>query len=128
MKQLSLPLPHGYPVKIPQPFGIEVTTVDGIFIKQMVIPNAGTFVPQHAHVWNHTSLIAHGSIFCWKDGALDRRYEAPSAILILAGIKHLFQSLEDNTIIYCIHNLHDKDKISILEEHNLSDYALEEVT
>lgn len=119
---MKLP-PHNFEFKIPQPFGIEVTTVDGIFIKQMHIPNAGTVVPQHSHVWDHTSLLAHGSVFVWKDGKLDQRYDAPRAITIKAGVKHTFQSLENDTIIYCIHNLHSEDKIAILSEHDLAEYA-----
>lgn len=110
-----------------QPYGIEITTVDGVFIKQMVIPHRGTIVPQHAHTWDHTSFVAKGSVSCWRDGEFDKRYVAPAAIFIKASVKHLFQSLEDDTIIYCIHNLHSQDKVSILAEHSLDEYVFEEV-
>jgi hypothetical protein len=122
MIQLELPLPKDVRVNITQPREIEFKTVDGLFIKQIFIRNAGSFVPQHAHVWNHTSLLARGSIFCWKDGKLDQRYIAPTTIYIMAGIKHLFQSLEDDTIIYCIHNLHGEEQVRVLKEHQLTDY------
>lgn len=114
---------HGHEIKITQPYGVETITTDGVFIKQMFIRNAGTCVPQHAHVWDHTSLLAKGSVFCWKDGKLDQRYEAPAAILVKAGVKHMFQSLEDDTILYCIHNLHSEDKVAVLAEHDLLEYA-----
>ena len=120
-KTKLLPM-HNFPIELSQPSVVEITTNDGVFIKQMFIRNAGTFVPQHAHVWDHTSMLARGSVFCWKDGVLDQRYIAPAAIFIAAGVKHLFQSLENNTVIYCIHNLHSEDKVAILAEHDLSEY------
>jgi quercetin dioxygenase-like cupin family protein len=105
---------------------VEFRTTDGIFIKQMAMKVAGTIVPQHAHCWDHTSLLARGSVNCWKDGVFDGKYDAPQMILIRAGVKHLFMSLEDNTILYCIHNLHSEDKIEILAEHSLDEYELTE--
>jgi quercetin dioxygenase-like cupin family protein len=103
-----------------QPTGVEIHTADGVFIKQMVIRSYGTIVPQHAHVWDHTSMLAAGSVAVWREGQFDRTYDAPAAIFIKAGVKHLFQSLMPNTIIYCIHNLHGEQAVKILEEHQLT--------
>ncbi|MGH6740793.1 MAG: hypothetical protein ACREDY_17505 [Bradyrhizobium sp.] len=111
---------HGYEIAVEQPYGVEITTVDGIFIKQMVVRNAGTIIPQHSHVYSHASMLAKGSIFVWKDGALDARYRSPCALVIKAGVKHTFQTLEDDTIIYCLHNLHNADVVAVLEEHGLT--------
>jgi quercetin dioxygenase-like cupin family protein len=105
---------------IVHPISVEFITADGVFIKQTVIKDSGTLLPQHSHVWDHTTLVAKGSVSCWKNGTFDRIYVAPSTIFIRAGVKHLFQTLEDDTILYCIHNLHDKEKVAILEEHELS--------
>lgn len=105
---------------VEQPTGVEIYTTDGVFIKQMVIGRRGTVVPQHAHAWDHTSMLAFGSVAVWRDGIFDRVYEAPSAIFIRAGVKHTFHSLIDNTIIYCIHNLHGEQAVKILEEHQLT--------
>lgn len=102
-----------------QPYGVEIHTADGVFIKQMVIPKSGTIIPQHSHRWDHTSMLAKGSVFVWKDGVLDKQYTAPAGIFIKAGVKHTFQSLDDDTIIYCIHNLHGEDAVKVLEEHDL---------
>ncbi len=97
------PLPPGIEIKTTEPPNVEIHMADGIFIKQMWIRNALTFIPQHVHDFDHTSMLARGSVFLWKDGKLDRRYEAPTGILIKAGVRHMFLSLEDDTIIYCIH-------------------------
>lgn len=107
------------PVPIAQD-GYEVTTADGIWIKQYVFPLAGMILPQHAHEHDHTTMLAAGAVFVWRDGVLDRKYEAPCALFIKAGVKHTMQTLKDNTIIYCVHNLHDRSMVSILEKHGLS--------
>ncbi len=128
---LATHLNHGHvnygtitPVPIAQD-GYEVHTADGVFIKQYVFPRAGMIAPQHAHVWDHLTMIARGAMFVWKDGVLDRKYEAPCGIFIAAGVKHTFQTIVDDTIIYCIHSLHGEDKVRILAEHNLT---LEDIT
>ena len=94
--------------------------VDGIYIRQILIPKADSMVPQHSHAWNHVTMLARGSVYVWKDGVLDRRYQAPTRIEIKAGVKHLFLTLEDNTLLFCIHNLHDEAAVKVLEEHQLT--------
>lgn len=102
-----------------QPPIVEWITADGIFIKQMFIAKAGTIIPQHSHEYDHTSMLAVGSVWLWKDGVLDKQYHAPTPILIKAGVKHVFQALDDGTTIYCIHNLHGEQAVKILEKHDL---------
>jgi quercetin dioxygenase-like cupin family protein len=102
-----------------QPTGVEIHTADGVFIKQMVIAKRWTVVPQHEHAWDHTSMLALGAVALWRDGKFDRTYDAPTGIFIEAGVKHTFQSLVDNTIIFCVHNLHGEHAVKILEEHQL---------
>jgi quercetin dioxygenase-like cupin family protein len=115
---MKKPLPaHGHDIEITQPITVDITTVDGVFIRQMVVRNAGTFCPQHSHVFDHTTMLAKGQVFLWRDGCLDQRYAAPAAIVIKAGVKHLFQSLVDDTILYCIHNLHGAEMVQLLAEH-----------
>lgn len=91
-------------------------TAGGIFVKQMAIAKAGTAIPQHSHAYDHMSMLAAGSVRVWKDGVFDAEYTAPTGIFITAGVKHAFLSLEDNTVIYCVHKLHS-DRVEILEEH-----------
>lgn len=102
-----------------QPYGIEIHTADGVFIKQMHIPKKGALVPQHEHHWDHTSLLARGSVLVWKDGVLCGREEAPTGIFIKAGVRHAFQSLEDDTVIYCIHGVHSPQAQALLRSHGL---------
>jgi quercetin dioxygenase-like cupin family protein len=102
-----------------QPYGVEIHTSDGVFIKQMTIPKAGTIVPQHVHSYSHASMLAVGSVRVWKNGVLAAVEKAPKAIEIEAGVAHTFQSLEDNTILYCIHNISRTGEVEIEREHQI---------
>lgn len=102
-----------------QPGIWEFATNDRVFVKQMHIVRAGTFIPQHSHVYDHSSLLAVGSVRLWKDGILAGDHTAPTILSIAAGVKHLFQALVDDTIVYCIHNLSRSEAVEILDEHHL---------
>ncbi len=114
------PLPKAIEITISEPDEVDWTTSDGVFIKSVYVRNAGTYMRQHAHTHDHTSMIARGSVFVWKDGKLDDRYKAPRLIFIKAGVWHTFQTLEDDTTILCIHRLGNE----ILEKHGLSEADL----
>ena len=105
--------------EICQPSIWEHTSVDGVFIKQMYLKDAGTLIPQHAHQYDHTSMLAKGRIRAWADGELMGEFEAPYPIFIKAKVKHRFLSLEPDTLIYCIHNVSRTGSIQIHAEHQL---------
>jgi quercetin dioxygenase-like cupin family protein len=94
---------------------------DDVFIKQMVVPDRGTVVPQHSHEYDHTSMLAKGSVKVWGDGKYLGVFVSPAGIEIKAGVKHSFLTLEDDTIIYCIHNVSRSGGIEMLEEHQLGE-------
>ena len=103
-----------------QPYGVEYHMADGVSIKQMHIPLAGTYVPQHAHSYGHTSMLASGSIRVWQDGELRGDYTAPTGLFIEAGTKHRFLSLVPDTIVYCVHNTSRAPGIiQVSEEHHI---------
>jgi quercetin dioxygenase-like cupin family protein len=92
---------------------------DGIFVLQLPIIKAGTEVPQHAHAHEHMSMLARGAVQVWKDGVFMGDFHAPDGIVIAAHCKHKFLSLEDNTLIYCIHNVSRTGEIEVAAEHQL---------
>lgn len=94
-------------------------TADGVFVKQMYIEKAGTLIPQHAHTYDHLSMLAAGRVRIWEAGVLVGDKTAPAAIFIKANVKHKFLSLDDKTVIYCIHKLHGPS-VEIAAEHQLS--------
>lgn len=95
----------------------EITTADGIFIKMMEIKQAGTYVPQHSHTWEHASLLSTGAVKLWKDGVLIGNFEAPHLFTIEANVKHLFMSTKPNTVIFCIHNVSRTGEVDVAEEN-----------
>lgn len=108
-----------------QPIEVDFQTVDGVFIKHVVIKKRGTALPQHAHVWDHETLIASGSLMVWVDGVFEGVRLAPCALLIKAGVKHTFVAAQDNTVLACIHNITHSGKVDILAEHQLAADELE---
>lgn len=97
----------------------EFYDADGIGIKQMHAYKRGTKVPQHSHTYDHTSMLALGKVALYANGVYQGVFRAPCGILIRAGVKHEFMTLEDNTIIYCIHNISRTGQIDVQEEHHL---------
>jgi hypothetical protein len=78
---------------------------NGLFVKKLFLPKAGTYVPQHAHKFDHITWLRRGSIRMWNDKKYWPRRRAPADIHIAAGVKHTFQTLQDDTEMYCIHHL-----------------------
>ncbi len=104
---------------IEQPPVEEWVMPDGIFYKRLLCVLMGTFVPQHAHEYGHTSLIVTGSFSVWANGELLGDFAAPHPLWIAPGVKHMFCSTSPNSSLFCIHDLQGADKVSVLEEHQL---------
>lgn len=102
--------------------GVEYSTADGVNIMQITVPLKDTIVPQHSHEYDHTTLLTNGKIKIWQEseriGSMTIR-KAPDMIYIKAGVKHTFQTLEDNTILYCIHNISRNGIVEVKEEHQI---------
>jgi len=104
---------------------VEFTIQDEIFIKQMFLKDAGMYVPQHSHSYEHASMLAHGSVRVWQDGVEIGDFKAAIPINIPAGSKHTFMSLEPNTVVYCIHRTDRCGHVEIESEHtHVSDNIL----
>jgi hypothetical protein len=96
---------------------VEFAVADGIFIKQMHMDRAGTYVPQHSHKYDHTSMLATGSIRVWQNDICIGDFKAPIPIEIKAGVKHTFVSLEPNTTVWCIHRIDRTGDVEVDEYH-----------
>jgi quercetin dioxygenase-like cupin family protein len=97
--------------------------IDGIFIKQMPLPKRDDVVIQHRHVWDHATMVAKGAVYVVREGGPSEAHEAPAMIHIIAGISHSFIALKDDTLLYCIHNLHGEQAVKVLAEHGLAEGA-----
>ncbi len=92
---------------------------DGVWTAHIVIPDEGTRSPQHAHVYEHLTVVASGSVRVTRDDANPAEYTAPAGIVIPAGVKHLFETLTPDVLLLCIHNTARGGEIKILEEHQI---------
>jgi quercetin dioxygenase-like cupin family protein len=102
-----------------QPDTTDLRMADGVFCKTMRIHKAGDLVPQHSHAFAHVSVIVRGRVKVWKDGHQLGDFFAPWGIMIEARTKHLFQALEDDTIILCVHDIGQAENVEIVEEHQI---------
>lgn len=94
----------------------ELVIYAGIFLKTWTVADAGTMVPQHAHVYPHVSLLVSGIIRAWRDDELLGDFHAPATIKIPARAKHRFLSLTDGVVIACVHAA---DEAEVADEHVL---------
>lgn len=109
-------LPAGLVPADEQPPVVEIHMADGVFIKQMFIAKAGTFILQHVHEYDHTSMLAVGRVALWKAGRYAGEYTAPCGILIKAHVAHQFQALVDGTLVYCIHRIDRTGHVDLADE------------
>lgn len=89
-----------------QPEDIQFYFEDGVFVKQLSLERVGYCIPGHKHEFSHTSMLAKGSVRMWRDGQFVGDFHAPTGIKVDAGAFHMFMALEDNTLLFCIHNTH----------------------
>ena len=104
-----------------QPTTVDIKIADGIFAKSTTFPSAGMVAPQHAHEYDHLSIIASGAVEVEKDGVSLGYFEAPAVIHIEARAKHLFRIVHFDTTVICVHNSDraEAGEIAIHEEHHL---------
>lgn len=84
--------------------------VANLFSKQMYFRNKGDVEDGHAHLFDHLTLLAYGSLRVTVEG-VSRDFTAPQMIYIQAGKHHEIVALEDKTVAYCIHALRDGDAV-----------------
>ncbi len=113
-------LPATFDFNVEQPISTDIALYGGVFAKRHVIPKAGTYVPQHAHSYDHLSLLAAGALRAWCDGVLVGDFIAPAEIRIPANTKHTFLALADATTFYCLHNTEHFDEV---ERHELPGFT-----
>jgi hypothetical protein len=72
----------------------------------MVFKNIGDIELGHSHQFDHQTLVAKGSINVKANGK-ETVFTAPHCVFIKAGVEHELTSLEEDTVVYCIHALRD---------------------
>ncbi|MDB5405403.1 MAG: hypothetical protein JWL84_315 [Rhodospirillales bacterium] len=85
------------------PLETEIKILGGTFVKSTVIPKGG-IVAQHAHPYDHISVLTRGFIRAWKNGEPVGDFIAPFGLHIPAHAGHSFLALEESTIL-CVHDI-----------------------
>ena len=94
-------------------------SADGVFVKQMALAQAGSIVPQHVHAHDHLTMLVAGAVHVYEHGSFAGTHQAPTGILIKAGVPHIFVSMVDNTLLYCIHNTARTGVVEVVAEHQI---------
>jgi|SRR5665213_1997862 len=102
-----------------QPETIDLRMACGVFAKVMRVRKAHTVIPQHSHSFDHVSNVVRGAVRLWRDDVLDGDYQGPCGITIKAHVKHLFETLVDDVLILCVHDIGTAEEVSIEEEHQI---------
>lgn len=82
----------------------------GVYAKETVIP-ANRVLSQHIHPHAHLSILAVGRALV-TSGDQQQEYEAPTCIVIPAGVKHSVVSVTP-VVWYCIHATEDTDPATV---------------
>jgi quercetin dioxygenase-like cupin family protein len=87
-----------------------ISIVANCWVKQMKFNKVGDVHPGHKHSFDHQTLLAKGKLELHVNGEVTV-FTAPTIIFIKAGLRHGMISLEDNTIVYCLHPLRDGEQV-----------------
>jgi mannose-6-phosphate isomerase-like protein (cupin superfamily) len=93
-----------------------IEIVADIYFRSVLLKENGTVIPQHKHTYDHATLVASGKARLWVNGTWVGDYESGKAVHIKSNQEHIFQSLEPNTRLVCIHDTKSAGLIKELEE------------
>lgn len=93
---------------------IQISCLSNVYVRRMFFKNANTVELGHRHPYAHASLVASGSVAVQVYDDYNKKllapviYRAPSLIMIEKHMAHQITSLEENTVVCCIHALRDE--------------------
>lgn len=102
-----------------QPIAMDWEEADGIGIRYAVF-EAGTYVPQHSHEYEHVSAIPFGEGTVEAEGQPKREFKGPCMLVISAQTKHLF-FFRTKGMLMCIHNTSRSGSIEVADEHQIAE-------
>ena len=92
---------------------------DNVWVKMHHFEEAGMVFAGHAHVFDHITLLATGSVLMKHDKG-QQEYKAPHLIVTPKGITHEFTSLEPNTMFCCVHAIRYGDSLDDVAPQNIT--------
>lgn len=98
----------------------DLKIVDNVFVKLHHFVKVGDTHEGHAHVFDHITLLASGSVLMKHDKG-EQTYKAPHLIVTPKGIMHQFTALEPNTVFCCIHAIRDGSDVDDVASQDISE-------
>jgi hypothetical protein len=91
---------------------IKIIAVSNVYCRLMNFEKAGYEEIGHTHFYDHGTLVSSGSVRVEildddNNTVSSKVFQAPGFIFVEKDKKHRITSLEDNTIVVCIHALRD---------------------
>lgn len=83
----------------------------GIYVRSILLEDAGMRVPQHVHDHDHATLVCSGRARVWVDGDEIGDFDAGHLVPVLKGKRHEFQALLPMTRLACIHDIASAESI-----------------
>ena len=106
----------------------DLRLVDNVFVKMYQFSNVGDTEQGHAHVFDHITLLAVGSLTMKHDNG-EQDFIAPHLIVTPKGVVHQFIAKEPNTIFCCIHAIRDGSAVDDVASQDITlDQAFELLT
>ena len=88
----------------------QIGCVANVYVRMMFFRRKGEVEHGHKHVFDHLTLLAHGSLKVTVNGK-ESVFKAPQMIFIKAEYEHEIEALEAGTVAYCVHALRDGDGV-----------------
>ncbi len=82
-----------------------IEEVGNLYLRSILLRNSGCVVKQHIHDREHLTLVGNGRARGWADGKWIGDKKPGEGFWILAGQEHLFQALESDTRLVCVHDI-----------------------
>jgi hypothetical protein len=91
---------------------IKILAISNVYARLMNFVKAGDVEEGHFHSYDHGTLLSKGKLLVQKyndkmELADSKEFTAPSFIFIAKDKMHKLTSLEDDTVVTCIHALRD---------------------
>lgn len=92
--------------------------VGNVVVKQIQLDRGHTILG-HKHTFDHHTLLTAGRV-ATVCGSQRKEFAAPCIIVVRAHKHHVFQALEDGTILYCIHAIRASERVEdIVDEEKI---------
>ena len=105
---------------------MDLKLVDNVFVKMMHLAAIGDTHGGHAHVFDHITLLATGSVKMKHDNG-EQDFTAPKLIVTPKGITHEFIAITNDVLLCCIHAIRNGDTVEDIAGQDLTEEQAQEL-